>query len=112
MMESLTRFVYEAMKRRDARITVPEPEFRPFRLPRREAAAQVRPIASARREPRTLEELGVPGPLARELETTLELMGHTRGDRVVGYAFVTADGARHPLRLATVPGRDATGLAA
>jgi len=93
---------------------VPEPEFKPFRFPRKEAAAQVRSIAPTRvaRQPKTLAELGVPGPLARELETTLRLMGLTRGDRVIGYTFTAPDGSRHALRLATVPGRDASGLAA
>ncbi len=94
---------------------VPEPEFKPFRFPKKEAAAvRSRPItpANVAREPRTLEELGVPGPLAREMETTFRVMGLTRGDRVVGYTFTAPDGTRHALRLATVPGRDASGLAA
>ncbi len=97
--------------RRD--IKVPEPEFKPFRFPRREAAA-ARSIAPANvaSQPKTLAELGVPGPLASELEATFRVMGLTRGDRVVGYTFTAPDGSRHTLRLATVPGSDASGLAA
>ncbi len=94
---------------------IPEPEFKPFRFPKKEAAAvRSRPVtpANVAREPRTLEELGVPGPLAREMETTFRVMGLTRDDRVIGYTFTAPDGTRHALRLATVPGRDATGLAA
>ncbi len=94
---------------------VPEPEFKPFRFPREEATvAPVRPITPAHvaREPRTLEELGLPGSLAREIEASFRLMGLTRGDRVVGYTFTPRDGASHALRLATAPGSDATGLAA
>jgi hypothetical protein len=92
---------------------VPEPEFKPFRFPKEETA-QPRKIAAANvaSEPRTLEELGVAGPLARELEATLRVMGLTRGNRVVGYTFATPEGTRYALRLATVPGRDAANLAA
>ncbi len=95
------------------RIRVPEPEFKPFRFPGREAVA-VRAIAPANvaREPSTLAELGVPGPLASELEATFRMMGVTRGDRVVGYTFTAPDGTRHALRLATAPERDTSGLAA
>jgi hypothetical protein len=93
---------------------VPEPEFKPFRFPEKEAVARSRTIAPANvaREPRTLEELGVPGSLARELEATLRMMGATRGDRVVGYTFAARDGNRYALRLAPETGRDATDLAA
>ncbi len=97
---------------RGDRIKVPEPEFKPFRFPRREAAARSVAAANVAREPRTLAELGVPGPLASELEATFRRMGLTRGDRVVGYTFTAPDGTRHALRLATVPGRDTSGLAA
>ncbi len=92
---------------------IPEPEFKPFRFPKREAAAR-RSIAPANvaREPRTLEELGIPGVLAREVELTLRAMGMTKGDRVPGYTFAKPDGTRYALRLAEEPGRDATGLAA
>ena len=93
---------------------IPEPEFKPFRFPKHEAvAARARKLvpANVAREPRTLEELGVPGVLASELEASFRLMGLTRGDRVVGFTFATPDGSRHALRLAE-PGRDAAGLAA
>ena len=108
-------WTYKALAaNREDEPVVPEPEFKPFRFPRKEAAVRSRTIAPANvaREPRTLEELGVPGPLAREMEATFQVMGLTRGDRVVGYTFTAKDGTRHALRLATVPGRDATGLAA
>ncbi len=93
---------------------VPEPEFKPFRFPKEEAAAHRKVVAAANvaSEPRTLEELGIDGALARDLEATLRVMGATRGDRVVGYTFAKPDGTRYALRLATAPGRDATDLAA
>ena len=47
----------------------------------------------------SLKELGVPGPLAREMEAIFKVRGQTSGGRVVGYRFVTPDGASHPLRL-------------
>ncbi len=47
---------------------------------------------------RTLRELGLPGALATELESTLRMLGATEGDRVVGFTFVTPDGKRHALR--------------
>ncbi len=93
---------------------IPEPEFKPFRFSKHEAvAARARELvpANVAREPRTLEELGVPGALASELEANLRLMGVTRGDRVVGYTFTTPEGTRHALRLADT-GRDVSGLAA
>jgi hypothetical protein len=73
---------------------VPEPEFKPFRFPEREVA-----VAPASLAPRTLEQLGVPDSLARELEFWLRLTGRTQGDKVVGYTFRTPDGASHALRL-------------
>jgi hypothetical protein len=102
------------VRNREDETRVPEPEFKPFRFPRKEAAAQSRTIAAVNvaREPRTLEELGVAASLARELEATLQVLGATRGDRVIGYTFATPDGTRYALRLASAPGRDATGIAA
>jgi hypothetical protein len=57
----------------------------------------------------TLRELGVPGTLARDIEAALKVMGNGAGDRIVGFTFVTSDGARHQLRLErerSDPGRD------
>ncbi len=48
--------------------------------------------------PRTLRELGVPGPLAGELELVLRMMGHVQGDRISGFSFRTPDGVKHQLR--------------
>lgn len=82
---------------------VPEPEFKPFKFPKHEdAAVRVAPLApvNTAREPRTLEELGLPGTLARDLEAALRLMGNTRGERITGYTFRTPDGAAHALRTA------------
>jgi len=73
---------------------VPEPEFKPFKFPERSADATPVPVA-----PRTLEELGVPGSIAKEMEIVLHLLGHTRGDRIVGYIFRTPDGTAHTLKL-------------
>jgi hypothetical protein len=99
---------------REDETKVPEPEFKPFRFPKKEAAVRARTVEAANvaREPRTLEELGVPATLASDLEATFRLMGLTRGDRVVGYTFTAKDGTRHALRVSEVPGRNATGLAA
>lgn len=52
---------------------------------------------------RTLRELGIPGALATELESTLRMLGATEGDRVVGFTFVTPDGKRHALRAEAQP---------
>ncbi len=100
--------------REDETKVVPEPEFKPFRFPRKEATAQAGKVAAANvaSEPRTLEELGIDGALARELEGTLRVMGATRGDRVVGYTFAKPDGTRYALRLGNLPGSDAADLAA
>ncbi|MGC4000264.1 MAG: hypothetical protein QM767_23615 [Anaeromyxobacter sp.] len=56
-------------------------------------------------EAKTLAELGVPGPLAREMERVFALMGKTRGDQVVGYTFTTPDGQQHALRTSQAPER-------
>jgi hypothetical protein len=55
-------------------------------------------FAGAAHVPRTLEELGVPRPLAADLEAALRVMGMVEGDRIVGLAFRTPDGALHALR--------------
>jgi len=86
---------------------VPEPEFKPFRFPRPEAAAvraEVLAPANTARDPRTLAELGVPGTLAKELEAAFRLFGMTKGDRVTGVTFRTPDGTRYALRTATPAG--------
>jgi hypothetical protein len=54
---------------------------------------------------RTLEELGVPPALARELEGALRAQGEAAGGRAPWQAFVTPDGRRHALRLDDEPGR-------
>jgi hypothetical protein len=54
--------------------------------------------ANTSRSPRTLEELGVPGSLARELEAVLGAMGMIDGERIVGFTFRAPDGVVHPLR--------------
>ncbi len=48
--------------------------------------------------PKTLRELGVPGPLAGEMELVLRMMGHVKGDRITGFSFRTPDGVKHELR--------------
>ena len=77
---------------------VPEPEFKPFKFP--EPSADPTPVPVA---PRTLEELGVPGSIAKEMEFVLHLLGHTRGERIVGYLFRTPDGMAHTLKLSKRP---------
>jgi hypothetical protein len=49
---------------------------------------------------RTLDELGVPRQLASDLEAALRAVGAADGQRVSGFRFETAGGARHPLVLA------------
>jgi hypothetical protein len=105
----------ETMVRESKETKVPEPEFKPFRFPQKEAVATpIRSItpANVTREPRTLEELGVPRTLAHDLEATLRVMGATRGDRVVGYTFRAADGASYELCTSGVAGRSEADLAA
>jgi hypothetical protein len=53
--------------------------------------------------PRTLRELGVPDELKSEFEAAFKAMGATAGDRIVGFTFVTPEGARHRLRLEQEP---------
>lgn len=98
--------MYEALAelggRRRGEAVVPEPEFRPFKLPKRDGVA-VRPAAlpppaNTTREARTLEELGVPASLAHELEAALGALGMTKGERVTGFTFRTTDGASYALK--------------
>jgi hypothetical protein len=88
---------------------IPEPEFQPFRFPRHEAqAATVRalaPVATAR--PQTLQELGMDGGLARDIEGAFQLLGATVGEKVVGFSFRTPDGVTHALRTAATPAQPA-----
>jgi hypothetical protein len=53
--------------------------------------------------PRTLRELGMPDELTKDLEAAFKAMGKTTGDRIVGFTFVTPEGARHRLRLEREP---------
>ncbi len=98
---------------RDASPVVPEPEFKPFQLSSRRGAgtasaqrspAGAIPPANTTRSPRTLQELGVPGSLAREFEGALRAMGLVDGDRIVGFTYRTPDGVVHPLRAGTPEG--------
>lgn len=88
----------------DAR-KIPEPEFKPFVFPTRTTSKVVKmdtnrtKTANTTRSARTLAELGVPSNLASEMELLLGMMGSTKGNDVVGYTFVTPDGASHSLRL-------------
>jgi hypothetical protein len=85
---------------------VPEPEFKPFKLSKRgSVAAPATALAAANttREARTLEDLGVPAPLAAELELSLRALGMTKGDRVTRFTFRTTDGASYALK--TTPER-------
>ncbi len=95
-----------ADEKKEAR-KVPEPEFKPFRFPRPEAAAvrvEALKPANTARDARTLAELGVPGTLAKDLEAAFRLFGMTKGDRVTGVTFRTPDGTRYALRTATPAG--------
>ncbi|BDG05347.1 hypothetical protein [Anaeromyxobacter oryzae] len=49
--------------------------------------------------PRTLEDLGVPGPLAAELEAVFRAMGSVHAGQIDGRAFVTRDGERHAIQV-------------
>jgi hypothetical protein len=94
---------------------VPEPEFKRFKFPKRDGvavrAAAIAPVNTTR-EARTLAELGVPAPLARELEATLRAMGMTKGEKVTGFTFRTPDGAAHALKTAETRAAAADDLAA
>jgi hypothetical protein len=105
-IEMLAMFAAKAaMKEKEA--TIPEPEFKPFRFPARAARAATLAPANTARAPRTLEELGVPRELARELELALRGTGLTRGDRVTGFTFRAVDGTRYDLRTAAPAAREA-----
>ncbi len=98
----------------EKKAVVPEPEFKPFRFPERDAEAvraEALTPANTAREPRTLEELGVPGALARELEATFRVLGATRGDEVTGFTFRAVDGTTYALKT-TRPARGADERAA
>jgi hypothetical protein len=99
---------------------VPEPEFKPFKLSARRgsgpatggrAPAGELAAVNTTRGSSTLEELGVPHPLAVELEAVLRVMGRVEGDHVVGFTYRTPDGVLHRLR-AAAPVDAASGRAA
>jgi hypothetical protein len=90
---------------------VPEPEFRRFVFPKK--ATRALAPANSTRQARTLAELGVPGGLAADMESTFRLLGLTDGARVMGISFQTPDGAVHALRDGSAPtSRDADTMAA
>jgi hypothetical protein len=66
-----------------------------------EARKSVNP--GGERPPRSLEELGVPAQLARELEGALRALGEVEGGRAIRRSFVTPDGASHALRVDDAP---------
>jgi hypothetical protein len=104
---------FAAMKPKEEK-AVPEPEFRPFRFPREEGAVRAEALrpANTARAPRTLKELGVPGPLAKELELALRLMGNAPGENVAGLTFRTPDGSAYAVKLEAAPVRAASDRAA
>jgi hypothetical protein len=65
-----------------------------------------------RHEGRTLRELGVPDELSKDFEAAFKALGRTKGDKIVGFTFVTPEGARHPLRLEQEPSDPASDRAA
>jgi len=97
----------------DGQTVVPEPEFKPFRLPKRSGAdaGLVRTVPASQagggRSRRTLQELGVPRPLASEIEETLRALGRIEGDRIVGFTYRTPNGVSHALRASTPLGGNA-----
>jgi hypothetical protein len=64
-------------------------------MKRNEKSPEIESISPAR----TLAELGVPGPLATEMEGALRVLGGASRWRV----FVTPDGVAHPLKAAEPP---------
>jgi hypothetical protein len=56
-----------------------------------------------KRNEKTLAELGVPGPIATELEAALGALGLVKEGRVVGYTFLTPDGRRHAIAVDAAP---------
>lgn len=118
MINAMALFaMYEALGRAAGKreAVVPEPEFKPFKFPKRDGAAAraeaLRP-ANTTREARTLEELGVPRTLARELETSLRALGMTKGERITAFTFRTPDGASYALRATPARAAGADDLAA
>ncbi len=93
---------------REGAPVVPEPEFKPFVFPKRNSAASDVSAANQTQHPRTLAELGVPPGFAAELEATFRAMGAVDGERIVGFAFRTPDGALHALRPSAPRGASAT----
>jgi len=92
-----------------------EPDFQPFDLSRFRATEAGQPAAlgaSTTREARTLRELGVPGPLAAEMELVFGFMGLVDGDRIVGVSFRTPEGATFALRTRAAAGDLSANLAA
>ena len=61
---------------------------------------------------RTLRELGVPGELALDLETTLYALGAVSGNAVAGFTFLTPEGARYRLKVESDPPAPAVDRAA
>ena len=112
--------MYDALKVLDVaaaerRAALPEPEFKPFRFAKAEVAevrAEALAPANTARDPRTLEELGVPGEMARELEASFRALGLTRGDRVARVTFRAVDGTSYALKTSAAPSRTADELAA
>ncbi len=110
----------ERARRRNAPV-VPEPEFKPFLLssrrgsgpaPGSRAPAEELSAANTTRASSTLEELGVPGTLAADLEAALRAMGRVEGERIVGFTYRTRDGVLHELRTAGAAADAAKGRAA
>jgi hypothetical protein len=110
MTDAITLFTFfKTTDEEKAPKGVPEPEFKPFRFPRPEAAAvraETLVPANTAREARTLAELGVPSTLAKEFEAAFRLFGMTKGDRVTGVTFRTTDGTRYAVKTGT-PAREA-----
>jgi len=86
---------------------LPEPQFKPFKS--ESTSVEPTPLAFAAR---TLQELGVDGSLAKEMELVLRLLGHTNGEDVVAYLFRTPDGTPHTVKLCAVPAEESSERAA
>ena len=65
--------------------------------------AKVEVMSEKKQPEKTLRELGVPDELRKEFEATFKALGKTRGDKIVGFTFVTPEGTRHQLRLEQDP---------
>jgi hypothetical protein len=83
------------------------PVLKPFEFAEGSAGPTVVALA-----PRTLQELGVDGSIAKEMELTLRLFGHTRGEQVVGFSFLTPEGTPCALRLSNFPAESSAERAA